>query len=193
MSPGIKQVVVWGDAEGTRPPGASANDALVPLVTILANPGDVEGALRDLALRIEGLLAGEPPANRGKSGRNPITVGEVAIDHDAHRVTVGGEEISLTGLEFRLLVALVDRRDRVYPRGALLSDVWGSSALNRTRTVDTHVKRLRDKLKSAGKYVQTVRSIGYRFSETPSIRSVDIGARADGRRAAPCMPMLRRA
>jgi two-component system phosphate regulon response regulator PhoB len=69
-------------------------------------------------------------------------------------------------MEFNLLVTLIERRDRVQPRAALLSDVWGVDPHTTTRTVDTHVKRLRGKLGRAGRFIQTVRGVGYRFSET---------------------------
>jgi two-component system phosphate regulon response regulator PhoB len=81
---------------------------------------------------------------------------------------VSGEEISLTALEFKLLVTLTERRDRVQARGTLLSDVWAIDAEIASRTVDTHVKRLRDKLGTAGRFIETVRGVGYRFSETPT-------------------------
>ena len=67
-----------------------------------------------------------------------------------------------------LLVTLTERRDRVQARGTLLSDVWAIDAEIASRTVDTHVKRLRDKLGTAGRFIETVRGVGYRFSETPS-------------------------
>jgi DNA-binding winged helix-turn-helix (wHTH) protein len=89
-------------------------------------------------------------------------------------VTVNGEEVSLTALEFKLLVTLTERRDRVQARGTLLSDVWAIDAEIASRTVDTHVKRLRDKLGTAGRFIETVRGVGYRFSENP-------GRRSDGR------------
>ncbi len=73
----------------------------------------------------------------------------------------------LTPLEFRLLAILVRHRETVLPRDTLLADVWKVSLRTTTRTVDTHVKRLRDKLGSAGRFVQTVRGVGYRFSEEP--------------------------
>ena len=73
----------------------------------------------------------------------------------------------LTALEFRLLKQLVDRRGRVQTREQLLSDVWGYSADITTRTVDTHIKRLREKLGVIGKYVQTIRGVGYKFTRTP--------------------------
>jgi two-component system phosphate regulon response regulator PhoB len=80
---------------------------------------------------------------------------------------VNDKQIILTALEFRLLRQLVDRRGRVQSRDQLLSDVWGYSAEVTTRTVDTHIKRLREKLGTMGKYVQTIRGVGYKFSRTP--------------------------
>jgi DNA-binding winged helix-turn-helix (wHTH) protein len=195
LNPGIKNVVVLGKArasDGRRSPSARPNEALVPLVAVFVNASDIDATLRELAMRIESVLrerlAKGPDAGKDMgpdaARRNAITVGDLFIDPDAHRVTVKGEEVSLTGLEFKLLVALTEHSGRVYPRGALLADVWASHALNRTRTVDTHVKRLRDKLKGAGRLIQTVRGIGYRFSETPSVRRTDAAeSRAPTRRS----------
>ena len=77
------------------------------------------------------------------------------------------DEIAFTALEFRLLKHLIDRRGRVQSRDQLLEEVWGYSAEVTTRTVDTHIKRLREKLGSTGEYIQTIRGVGYRFSKTP--------------------------
>ena len=119
--------------------------------------------VRELLLRIDAVL---------RRGRSPdqrlIEVAELHIDKEAHRVTVGGEEVALTALEFKLLVTLTERRDRVQGRGTLLSDVWAMDSEIASRTVDTHVKRLRDKLGTAGRFIETVRGVGYRFSEAPS-------------------------
>jgi DNA-binding response OmpR family regulator len=150
-------------------------------LTILAHAGDVDHVLRELGRRIQGIL-GEPSGPASTKDRTTdhvldneaarvIIVGELRVDCGAHRVTVDGEEVCLTGLEFRLLTALAERRDRVHARGALLRDVWGCSELNRTRTVDTHVKRLRDKLGSAGRLIHTIRGVGYRLSDLPTVRS----------------------
>jgi two-component system, OmpR family, phosphate regulon response regulator PhoB len=73
----------------------------------------------------------------------------------------------LTALEFKLLYAFMSRRGRVQSRDALLSDVWGIDADVTTRTVDTHVKRLREKLGHAGAYIETLRGVGYRFKSDP--------------------------
>jgi two-component system phosphate regulon response regulator PhoB len=117
-------------------------------------------SVRELILRIDAVL---------RRGRTPeqhvLEAGELRIDKEAHRVTVSGEEISLTALEFKLLVTLIERPDRVQARGTLLSDVWAIDAEIASRTVDTHVKRLRDKLGTAGRFIETVRGVGYRFSE----------------------------
>ena len=96
-----------------------------------------------------------------------------AVERFCHKPSAGvnhqqrREEIELTALEFKLLVVLYDRRNRVQSRSVLLDDVWGIKADVTTRTVDTHVKRLREKLGAAGDYVETVRGVGYRFAESP--------------------------
>jgi two-component system phosphate regulon response regulator PhoB len=115
----------------------------------------------ELLLRIEAVLrrSSWPP------NQQVFNVGDLHIDCEAHRVTVNGTDIALAALEFKLLVTLIERRDRVQPRATLLSDVWGVDPKITTRTVDTHVKRLRGKLGGAGRFIQTVRGVGYRFSE----------------------------
>src|SRR5580692_3735222 len=122
MSPGIKKVVTLGEVgatDGRHHVPLHAREGLVALVTVLVNPRDLEGTfLRELALRIEGLLRDRPATLARAQRRATTTVCELLIDQDAHRVTVSGEEISLTALEFKLLVALTGRLDRVYPRRA---------------------------------------------------------------------------
>jgi two-component system phosphate regulon response regulator PhoB len=117
-------------------------------------------SVRELMLRVDAVL------RRGRTREERvIEVGELRIDKDAHRVTVGREEVALTALEFKLLVTLTERRERVQARGTLLSDVWAMDGEIASRTVDTHVKRLRDKLGTAGRFIETVRGVGYRFSD----------------------------
>jgi len=122
-------------------------------------------SVRELILRIKAVL------KRGAEKKETLEVqrqfGELTMDIDSHEVFVNNEQIILTALEFRLLRQLVDRRGRVQSRDQLLSDVWGYSAEVNTRTVDTHIKRLREKLGTMGKYVQTIRGVGYKFSRTP--------------------------
>jgi two-component system phosphate regulon response regulator PhoB len=122
-------------------------------------------SVRELALRISAILRRPQAATAESPAR--IDFGKLRIDRDAHRVWVEGDEAPLTALEFRLLCLLFDRRDRVQSRAALLDDVWGVSSDLETRTVDTHVKRLREKLGAAGAYIETVRGVGYRFCANP--------------------------
>ncbi len=121
-------------------------------------------SVRELLLRIQAILRrshGEQEAAKS------FQFGKLRVDREAHRVWAEDSELDLTALEFKLLVTLHDRRNRVQTRAALLSDVWGIDADITTRTVDTHVKRLREKLGEAGNYIETVRGVGYRFTDTP--------------------------
>jgi DNA-binding response OmpR family regulator len=90
---------------------------------------------------------------------------ELCIDIPRHQATVKGKPITLTATEFKLLAVLAQRRGRVQSRDQLLRDVWEYDSLIDTRTVDTHMRRLREKLGSAAKYLDTVRGAGYRFVE----------------------------
>ena len=92
-----------------------------------------------------------------------LNLGVLRIDVEGHRVWVEDEEVVLTALEFRLLTTLVKRRGRVQTREALLNHVWEMSGDVTTRTVDTHVRRLRKKLGPASEYIETLRGVGYRF------------------------------
>ena len=123
-------------------------------------------SVRELILRVKAVL------KRGEVNKPELVeverqFGDLSIDVDSHEVHVNSELVVLTALEFKLLKQLVDRRGRVQSRDQLLSDVWGYSSEVTTRTVDTHIKRLREKLGPMGKYVQTIRGIGYKFSRTP--------------------------
>jgi len=117
---------------------------------------------RELVLRIEAILRRVSSPGEEAAPQN-ITIGELVIDVPGHRVEVEGSEITLTALEFRLLLDLAKRRGRVQSRDALLERVWGYSPGIETRTVDTHVKRLREKLGDAATYIETVRGVGYRM------------------------------
>ena len=122
-------------------------------------------SVRELILRVKAVL------KRGTKKKEILEVerkfGDLRIDIDSHEVHVDDVKINLTALEFRLLKKLVDTRGRVQSRDQLLTDVWGYSTEVTTRTVDTHVKRLREKLGPMGKYVQTIRGVGYKFARTP--------------------------
>lgn len=122
-------------------------------------------SMRELLLRVQAILRRGKPEVADLAGT--VEFGRLRIDRGAHRVWVDGVEIELTALEFKLLVTLYDRRNRVQTRTSLLDDVWGIQADITTRTVDTHVKRLREKLEAARDYVETVRGVGYRFVSAP--------------------------
>jgi len=119
-------------------------------------------SVRELSLRVAAVLRrGKPEVEEEK----PIVAGRLRVDRVRHKVVVAGEEVALTALEFKLLWTLLARRGRVQSRERLLEDVWEMNPDVTTRTVDTHVKRLREKLGAAGDYVETVRGVGYRFAE----------------------------
>jgi two-component system phosphate regulon response regulator PhoB len=118
-------------------------------------------SVRELLLRVKAVL------RRADAEEGPATVlgaGDIALDTARHQVRVKGVEVVLTALEFRLLRTLLERGDRVQTREVLLSDVWGIQAEIHTRTVDTHIKRLREKLGPAGDIIETVRGVGYKLS-----------------------------
>ena len=121
-------------------------------------------SVRELILRVKAVL------KRGTEKKDILEVerkfGDLRIDIDSHEVYVDDSKINLTALEFKLLRQLVDTRGRVQSRDQLLSEVWGYSSDVTTRTVDTHVKRLREKLGPMGKYVQTIRGVGYKFARS---------------------------
>jgi two-component system phosphate regulon response regulator PhoB len=94
-----------------------------------------------------------------------MIVGDLVLDHTRHEVLVKPEPVDLTATEFRLLALLMERRGRVQGRDRLLNDVWGYESIIDTRTVDTHVRRLREKLGPLASYIETVRGVGYRIAE----------------------------
>jgi two-component system phosphate regulon response regulator PhoB len=118
-------------------------------------------SVRELVLRLRAVL------RRAGGGRAPEVprdrVGPIRVDADAHRAFVDGAEVQLTPIEFKLLVTFMARLGRVQSREQLLEDVWDMSPDVETRTVDTHVKRLREKLGSGRELLETVRGIGYRL------------------------------
>ena len=118
-------------------------------------------SVRELILRVKVLIK--------KRFQNPINeqileFGPIIMNLGAHDVIVDGQNIILTALEFKLLKHLMKRKGRVQTRDQLLGDVWGYSSEVTTRTVDTHIKRLREKLGKPGDLIQTIRGVGYRFN-----------------------------
>jgi two-component system phosphate regulon response regulator PhoB len=116
---------------------------------------------REVILRIKAILR----RGDGKEAEERLTAGAITIDPARHQVSVNGKPVSLTSLEFKLLRTLMQRRGRVQERDRLLNEVWGYESVIDTRTVDTHVRRLREKLGKAGDIVETVRGFGYRVRE----------------------------
>lgn len=152
--------------------------AAIPIIMLTAKAAEIDRILglelgaddyltkpfspRELVLRIRKLLA------RGQSEAEPsetLKFGELIIDLPRHQVSWRGKRLELTATEFKLLTILAQRRGRVQSRDQLLRDVWEYNTLVDTRTVDTHMRRLRLKLGPAGKYLDTVRGVGYRFIE----------------------------
>ena len=126
-------------------------------------------SVRELILRVKAILKRNTKTSNLSNQTHEINrnFGSLKMNVESHEVFINDEEIILTALEFKLLRQLVERRGRVQTRDQLLEDVWGYSSNITTRTVDTHIKRLREKLGSMGKYVQTIRGVGYKFSRIP--------------------------
>jgi two-component system phosphate regulon response regulator PhoB len=118
--------------------------------------------VKELLLRVQAILR----RTKTNHAEGSIEFGRLRVDRDAHRVWVDDEEIGLTNLELRLLCTLYDRRPRVQSRERLVNDVWGASSDIGPRTVDTSVRRLREKLGAASRYVLTVHGAGYRFAQS---------------------------
>ena len=118
---------------------------------------------RELVLLVNAIL------RRGKgeaAEEKRLTIGSITLDPSRHRVDVGGRSVRLTSVEFKLLSMLMRRQGRVQERDRLLNEVWGYESVIDTRTVDTHVRRLRKKLGKAASSIETVRGFGYRIRET---------------------------
>ena len=117
---------------------------------------------RELVLRVKAIL------KRGKaeeSKKDILAIGDITINIPKHEVLVKNKAITLTPLEFKLLTTLIERQGRVQTRETLLSDVWGIYTPVDTRTIDTHVKRLRMKLGKPGNMIMTVRGLGYKLKD----------------------------
>ncbi len=119
-------------------------------------------SIREFMLRVAAML--KRSGDKINNDEEKIILGSLEIDIAAHRVKLKDKEVSLTAKEFSLLHYLVERIGRVSTRDALLDDVWGYNCEVTTRTVDTHVKRLRAKLSDVGNNIETVRGVGYRFN-----------------------------
>jgi two-component system phosphate regulon response regulator PhoB len=151
---------------------------LIPIVMVTARAAEIDRILglelgaddyvtkpfspRELVLRIRKVLGRGQAA---EDGADTLAFGDLLIDSPRHRVSCRGRAVELTPTEFKLLALLARRRGRVQSREQLLRDVWEYNGSVDTRTVDTHMRRLREKLGPAAKYLDTVRGVGYRFVE----------------------------
>ena len=152
--------------------------ARIPIIMLTAKAAEIDRVLglelgaedyitkpfspRELVLRVQKVL------KRGRTGEEEpdrLKFGDLIIDSPRHLVTWRGKRVELTATEFKLLLILAQRRGRVQSRDQLLRDVWDYNSFIDTRTVDTHMRRLREKLGPASKHLDTVRGGGYRFVE----------------------------
>lgn len=117
---------------------------------------------RELTLRVKAVLK---RSKKEDTKKELVTIGGITANIPKHKITVKNREIELTKMEFKLLVTLMERQGRVQTRDRLLSDVWDMDSMVDTRTVDTHIRRLREKLGRAGNSIATVRGMGYKFKE----------------------------
>jgi two-component system phosphate regulon response regulator PhoB len=119
-------------------------------------------SMRELLLRIKAVLR---RSGGEQAPEKLLALGPLQIDTERHRVLVDNEEVVLTGTEFKLLLILAERRGRLQSRDKLLEDVWGYASDVDSRTVDTHITRLRGKLGAAGDLIRTVRGFGYKMED----------------------------
>ena len=115
---------------------------------------------RELTLRVQSVLR---RTNAPQEPADTLKLGDITVDRVRHQVSLRGKEIELTATEFKLLSTLIERRGRVQSRDVLLNDVWGYESAIDTRTVDTHVRRLREKLGKSSDCIETIRGFGYRM------------------------------
>ena len=155
-----------------------ARVSAIPIIMLTAKAAEIDRVLglelgaddyvtkpfspRELVLRVKRLLR---PASATGAKEDVIKLKELTLDIPRHQASVKGRALDLTATEFKLLIVLAQRRGRVQSREQLLKDVWEYDNLIDTRTVDTHMRRLREKLGPTAKYLDTVRGVGYRFIE----------------------------
>ena len=121
------------------------------------SPKELVARVRSLFRRME----------RKPSSEEPLTFRELEVDRGRHTVRWAGRPVQLTAKEFALLVALLEARGRVLSRATLLEEVWGYSYAEGTRTVDVHIRRLREKLPELAPFIVTVKTLGYRIADEP--------------------------
>jgi DNA-binding response OmpR family regulator len=122
---------------------------------------------KEVVARVKALLR----RSTGETGAARLEYGALTLDTERHEVLVDGREVSLTAKEFALLEYLLRRRGKLATRDALLNSVWGYDAEVTTRTVDVHIRRLREKIPSLASAIQTVKPYGYKLAESPTDRA----------------------
>ena len=167
----IKVIVTW-HAHADHA-GAIAYFKQLSGAQLAVMEGDVaameDGGKSDFHYGWDWKTMGWPPANvdRVLHDGDEVTLGDVTLDRESHRVTAGGQEIALTHMEFELLAFLMAHAGKAVTREVLLDDVWGIAYSGDTRTIDVHVRTLRQKLGDSGRLIATIRNVGYRMDEHP--------------------------
>jgi DNA-binding response OmpR family regulator len=126
-------------------------------------------SVREFRSRVKAALRRGGMAGRGPAADEPIRAGELELDFERRAIRVRGRAVQLTYVEFEILAALASSPGRVFSREMLLEHVWGDSTYRDPRTVDVHIRHLREKLESDAKhpeYLFTVRGVGYRFRDS---------------------------
>ena len=118
---------------------------------------------KELVLRVQSILRRATESVGAECKK--LRAGEIVLDVERHETVVSGKPIELTATEFKLLRLLIERRGRVQTREHLLINVWNYETEIETRTVDTHVRRLREKLGTEADWIETIRGVGYRFAD----------------------------
>lgn len=124
-------------------------------------------SMRELLLRIRAILRRSKGRGGSSSGVPSLSFGPIKVDEAARQVWIDGQEAILTMIEFNLLLHFLNNKGQVQTRDELLAEVWGYREGVSSRTVDTHVKRLRAKIGEAGAFIETLRGVGYRFRRQP--------------------------
>jgi two-component system phosphate regulon response regulator PhoB len=115
---------------------------------------------RELVLRVKSVMR---RLNASSDDSQTLRLGDIELDRARYQVLLKGVPVEFTATEFKLLALLIERKGRVQSRDALLNDVWGYESVIDTRTVDTHIRRVREKLGAAADYIETIRGFGYRI------------------------------
>lgn len=121
--------------------------------------------MMELVARIRAVLRRTQAETDGGESVRPLVAGDICVDERAHSVFVGEQEVQLTLKEYQLLCLLMKNRGAVLTRDVLLENIWGYGNESETRTVDVHIRTLRQKLGAAGAMIETVRGVGYRMGE----------------------------